>query len=77
MLAKQPASQTVRISKDKRAWLTTFLHLAVNYREYDIETNGLVALIGRINSHPDVAMKHYPELFKVYFPDGIPRSFVM
>jgi hypothetical protein len=77
MLAKQLANQTVRISKDKRAWLTTFLRLAVNYAEYDIETNGQVALIGRIKSHPDVAMRHYPELFKVHFPDGIPRSFVM
>lgn len=74
---EQLASQTVRISKVIRAWLTTFLHLAVNYAEYDIETNGQVALIGRVKSHPDVAVKHYPELFKVYFPEGIPRSFVM
>jgi hypothetical protein len=49
----------------------------VNYTEYDREANGQVALIGRIKSHPDVAAKHYPELFNVYFPDGIPQSFTM
>ena len=23
-------------------------------------------------SHPDVAQRHYPELFKKYFPEGLP-----
>ena len=27
---------------------------------------------GRHRSHPDVAQRHYPELFKQYFPDGLP-----
>jgi hypothetical protein len=44
---------------------------AVNYREYDQEVSGQVSLIGRIKSHPTVAEKHYPELFKIYFPNGV------
>jgi hypothetical protein len=43
-------------------------HLAVNYREYDRELSGHVSLIGRVKSHPDVAEGHYPELYKLYFP---------
>jgi len=25
-------------------------------------------------SHPDVAERHYPELFKKYFPNGLPTQ---
>ena len=25
-------------------------------------------------SHPDVAQRHYPELFKKYFPTGLPPT---
>ncbi|PVF97031.1 Clavaminate synthase-like protein [Serendipita vermifera] len=46
---------------------TTWTTDAVNYREYDQELSGHVSLIGRIKSHPDVAERHYPELFKLYF----------
>ncbi|KIM31190.1 hypothetical protein M408DRAFT_64609 [Serendipita vermifera MAFF 305830] len=43
---------------------------SVNYSEYDREPTGKVALIGRVKSHPDVAERHYPNLFKLYFPDA-------
>ncbi|KAI0088096.1 hypothetical protein BDY19DRAFT_994506 [Irpex rosettiformis] len=45
---------------------------SVNYAEYNELPAGQVALIGRVKSHPDVAERHYPELFKQYFPDGLP-----
>ncbi|KAF8577923.1 Clavaminate synthase-like protein [Ramaria rubella] len=45
---------------------------SVNFSEYDTEQSGLVTLIGRVKSHPDVAQRHYPELFAKYFPDGLP-----
>ncbi|EKM54796.1 uncharacterized protein PHACADRAFT_258899, partial [Phanerochaete carnosa HHB-10118-sp] len=45
---------------------------AVNYAEYHQLPSGEVALIGRVKSHPDVAERHYPELFKKYFPEGLP-----
>ncbi|KZW01905.1 Clavaminate synthase-like protein [Exidia glandulosa HHB12029] len=45
---------------------------AVNHTDYDKAPSGHVALIGRIKSHPDVAEKHYPTLFKTLFPDGLP-----
>ena len=65
------------------------IRVAVNYREYDQELTGVVALTGRIKlgslcsmqpwtyspisrSHPDVAKRHYPEIFETYFPDGAP-----
>lgn len=41
---------------------------SVNYSEYGTEESGHVSLIGRIRSHPDVARRHYPTLYKVYFP---------
>ncbi|GJE89980.1 clavaminate synthase-like protein [Phanerochaete sordida] len=47
---------------------------AVNYAEYHTLPSGEVALIGRVKSHPDVAERHYPELFKKYFPDGLPSQ---
>jgi len=45
---------------------------SVNHSEYGFEPSGQVSLIGRIKSHPDVAQRHYPELFKKYFPEGLP-----
>ncbi|KAI0694266.1 Clavaminate synthase-like protein [Cytidiella melzeri] len=45
---------------------------SVNYAEYSELPSGQVALIGRVKSHPDVAERHYPELFKQYFPTGLP-----
>lgn len=47
---------------------------AVNYTEYNQLPSGEVALIGRVKSHPDVAQRHYPELFKKYFPNGLPPT---
>ncbi|KAG5734874.1 putative iron/ascorbate oxidoreductase [Termitomyces sp. T112] len=45
---------------------------SVNFSEFDRKPSGQVNLIGRIKSHPDVAQRHYPELFAEYFPDGLP-----
>ncbi|TFL00454.1 Clavaminate synthase-like protein [Pterulicium gracile] len=45
---------------------------SVNFTEFDREPSGRVNLIGRVKSHPDVAERHYPQLFKELFPDGIP-----
>lgn len=45
---------------------------SVNYSEYSTDISGLVAIIGRVKSHPDVAERHYPDLFKTYFPNGAP-----
>ncbi|KAA1469511.1 Clavaminate synthase-like protein [Dentipellis sp. KUC8613] len=45
---------------------------SVNFSEYDRLPSGLVALIGRVKSHPDVAERHYPDLFKQFFPQGLP-----
>ncbi|KZS92275.1 Clavaminate synthase-like protein [Sistotremastrum niveocremeum HHB9708] len=45
---------------------------SVNFSEFKTDYSGLVNLIGRIKSHPDVAERHYPELFAKYFPDGMP-----
>ncbi|TFK44049.1 iron/ascorbate oxidoreductase [Crucibulum laeve] len=43
---------------------------SVNFTEFDREPSGRVNLIGRVKSHPDVAERHYPELFKQIFPNG-------
>lgn len=43
---------------------------SVNFSEFDREPSGRVNLIGRVKSHPDVAERHYPELFKQIFPNG-------
>ncbi|PPQ80202.1 hypothetical protein CVT25_003555 [Psilocybe cyanescens] len=43
---------------------------SVNFTEFDREPSGKVNLIGRVKSHPDVAERHYPELFKQVFPNG-------
>jgi len=45
---------------------------SVNFTEFDREPSGRVNLIGRVKSHPDVAEKHYPELFRQFFPQGLP-----
>ncbi|KAF9526908.1 hypothetical protein CPB83DRAFT_857184 [Crepidotus variabilis] len=45
---------------------------AVNFSEFDNEPSGKVNLIGRVKSHPDVAERHYPELFRQIFPSGRP-----
>ncbi|KAH9932496.1 uncharacterized protein B0H18DRAFT_1083252 [Fomitopsis serialis] len=47
---------------------------SVNYAEYGQLPTGQVNLIGRIKSHPDVAQRHYPELFKQFFPQGLPMQ---
>jgi len=47
---------------------------SVNFSEYDYEQAGLVNLIGRVKSHPDVAERHYPQLFHQYFPNGRPTQ---
>ncbi|KIJ50441.1 hypothetical protein M422DRAFT_245712 [Sphaerobolus stellatus SS14] len=47
---------------------------SVNFSEYNSLPSGLVNLIGRVKSHPDVAARHYPELFKKYFPNGLPAQ---
>ncbi|KAI0769409.1 Clavaminate synthase-like protein [Trametes elegans] len=45
---------------------------SVNYGEYGQYPTGYVNLIGRVKSHPDVAERHYPEMFKKFFPEGLP-----
>ncbi|KAF8265943.1 hypothetical protein EI94DRAFT_1772239 [Lactarius quietus] len=45
---------------------------SVNFSEYDSLPCGQVSLINRVKSHPDVAEKHYPDLFKQFFPYGMP-----
>ncbi|KAJ7762658.1 hypothetical protein B0H16DRAFT_1368907 [Mycena metata] len=47
---------------------------SVNFTEFDREPSGRVNLIGRVKSHPDVAERHYPELFKQVFPNGVPSQ---
>ncbi|KAH9035774.1 hypothetical protein EDB85DRAFT_1862721, partial [Lactarius pseudohatsudake] len=48
---------------------------SVNFSEYDTLPSGQVSLIQSgqkfHRSHPNVAEKHYPELFKQFFPYGI------
>ncbi|KAF8311842.1 iron/ascorbate oxidoreductase [Clavulina sp. PMI_390] len=46
---------------------------SINYAEYSTAISGEVALIGRVKSHPDVAARFYPDLFKKYFPNGAPE----
>lgn len=47
---------------------------SVNFAEFDREPSGKVNLIGRVKSHPDVAQRHYPDLFAQYFPNGLPQQ---
>ncbi|KAF7973261.1 hypothetical protein HWV62_38745 [Athelia sp. TMB] len=47
---------------------------SVNFTEFDREPSGKVNLIGRVKSHPDVAAAHYPDLFKQFFPNGLPAQ---
>ncbi|KAJ8096320.1 hypothetical protein PM082_011476 [Marasmius tenuissimus] len=46
---------------------------SVNYSEFLTEPSGKVQLVGRVKSHPDVGERHYPELFKKLFPNGLPN----
>ncbi|KAI9571181.1 hypothetical protein HD554DRAFT_2312453 [Boletus coccyginus] len=48
---------------------------SVNLTEFDREPSGRVVLIGRVKSRPDIAERHYPDLFKQYFPSGLPEQF--
>ncbi|TCD64837.1 hypothetical protein EIP91_003585 [Steccherinum ochraceum] len=47
---------------------------SINYAEYGLLPSGQVTLIGRVKSHPDVAERHYPDLFKRFFPRGLPAQ---
>lgn len=47
---------------------------SVNYQEYGQYPSGYVNLIGRVKSHPDVAERHYPDIFKQFFPQGLPAQ---
>jgi len=38
------------------------------------EPAGMVKLMGRLKSHPDVAQKHYPNLLKKYLSDSVPPT---
>ncbi|KIP09459.1 hypothetical protein PHLGIDRAFT_102892 [Phlebiopsis gigantea 11061_1 CR5-6] len=62
--------QEILAIKEKRGKVGTD---SVNYAEYSELLSGQVALIGRVKSHPDVGERHYPELFKKFFPDGLPK----
>ncbi|KAJ3564618.1 hypothetical protein NP233_g8178 [Leucocoprinus birnbaumii] len=54
--------------RDKRG--TVSATDSVNFSEFDREPSGRVNLIGRVKSHPDTAVIHYPELYKEIFPNG-------
>ncbi|KIK60337.1 hypothetical protein GYMLUDRAFT_43637 [Collybiopsis luxurians FD-317 M1] len=56
--------------RDERGTLPTTE--SINYSEYASDVAGKVYLIGRAKSHPDVAERHYPDLFKELFPNGMP-----
>ncbi|KAJ3740716.1 hypothetical protein DFH05DRAFT_1404782 [Lentinula detonsa] len=45
---------------------------SINYSEYAHDVAGKVYLVGRAKSHPDVAERHYPDVFKQLFPNGMP-----
>ncbi|KAJ3877789.1 hypothetical protein F5051DRAFT_248664 [Lentinula edodes] len=45
---------------------------SINYPEYAHDVAGKVYLLGRAKSHPDVAERHYPDVFKELFPNGMP-----
>ncbi|GAW07838.1 Clavaminate synthase-like protein [Lentinula edodes] len=47
---------------------------SINYSEFESQPSGMVQLMGRVKSHPDVAQRHYPALFKQVFPDGLPKQ---
>ncbi|KAJ3717707.1 hypothetical protein C8R42DRAFT_711483 [Lentinula raphanica] len=47
---------------------------SVNYSEFESQPSGMVQLMGRVKSHPDVAQRHYPALFQKFFPDGLPTA---
>jgi len=45
---------------------------SINFSEYDNLSSGQVSLINRVKSHPDVAERHYPNLFQQFFPYDLP-----
>ncbi|KAJ3993570.1 iron/ascorbate oxidoreductase [Lentinula boryana] len=47
---------------------------SINYSEFESQPSGMVQLMGRVKSHPNVAQRHYPALFKQFFPDGLPKA---
>ncbi|KAJ4474867.1 hypothetical protein J3R30DRAFT_3406058 [Lentinula aciculospora] len=47
---------------------------SINYSEFESQPSGMVQLMGRVKSHPDVAQQHYPVLFKQFYPDGLPKQ---
>jgi len=47
---------------------------ATNFSELADETPGMVHLMGKVKSHPDVAKRFYPALFEKYFPNGLPAD---
>ncbi|KAF9059515.1 hypothetical protein BDP27DRAFT_1431226 [Rhodocollybia butyracea] len=47
---------------------------SINYSEFESQPSGMVQLLGRVRSHPDVAQRHYPVLFKEFFPNGLPTQ---
>ncbi|KAJ3868439.1 iron/ascorbate oxidoreductase [Lentinula novae-zelandiae] len=47
---------------------------SINYSEFESQPSGMVQLMGRVKSHPDVAQRHYPALFKQFFPEGLPKQ---
>ncbi|QRV94251.1 2OG-Fe(II) oxygenase family protein [Ceratobasidium sp. AG-Ba] len=79
----QSISQDVRVSENLLDFPSDVLELlkdrevvtseSVNFSEYERgQPSGYVQLIGRIKSHPDVAERHYPQMFKEIFPNGVP-----
>ncbi|KAH8107671.1 hypothetical protein BXZ70DRAFT_912022 [Cristinia sonorae] len=81
----QNISQTIKIGESILSFNPEILKLkdargeggatdSVNYAEYGQYSSGQVALLGRVRSHPDVAQRHYPDLFKQFFPDGFPSQ---
>ncbi|KAF8609006.1 Clavaminate synthase-like protein [Ceratobasidium sp. AG-I] len=80
----QSISQDIRVAENALDFPQDILDLlnsrtdqgaseSVNFSEYDRgQSSGYAQLIGRIKSHPDVGERHYPELFKELFPNGMP-----
>ncbi|KAG8761091.1 hypothetical protein FRC14_007872 [Serendipita sp. 396] len=68
-LADVPLSFPLDIIDLRDARASRGAYDSVNYAEYPSLPSGEVSLIGRIKSHPDVAERHYPELFRQYFPN--------
>ncbi|EJD02689.1 iron/ascorbate oxidoreductase [Fomitiporia mediterranea MF3/22] len=74
VLAEHIPEFSPEIMKLKEERGETGLTDSVNYAEYETLPSGQVELIGRVKSHPDVAERHYPNLFQQFFPQGIPKQ---